>query len=240
MAATGRERGWARMDHECLKRRAAAAAVAEIADGMVLGLGTGSTAAFMITLLGERIKTEGLRVRGIPTSERTAQAARAAGIPLTDFAQETAIDLAIDGADQIARDGLDLIKGLGGALLREKIVADAARRLVIMADASKLVETLSGIVPVEVVTFGWEATSRKIAALGGAARLRFAADGVPYRSDGGNLILDCDFGTVPDPAPLDDALRRLVGVVETGFFLGRADLVLLAEETGVRRLARGE
>jgi ribose 5-phosphate isomerase A len=228
------------MDHECLKQQAAAAAVAEIVDGMVLGLGTGSTAAFMITLLGERIKREGLRVRGIPTSERTAQAAQAAGIPLTDFAQDAVIDLAIDGADQITSGRLDLIKGLGGALLREKIVADAARRLVIMADASKLVTTLSGIVPVEVVAFGWEATSRKIAALGGQPRLRLAADGAPYRSDGGNVILDCDFGAVSEPAPLDEALRRLVGVVETGFFLGRADLVLLAEETGVRRLARGE
>lgn len=226
------------MDHECLKRQAAAAAAAEITDGMVLGLGTGSTAAFMITRLGERIRNEGLRVRGIPTSERTAQAARAAGVPLTDFAHDSVIDLAIDGADQITSGGLDLIKGLGGALLREKIVADAARRLVIMADASKLVETLSGIVPVEVVAFGWEATSRKIAALGAAVRRREAADGAAYRSDGGNFILDCDFGAVPAPAPLDEALRRLVGVVETGFFLGRADLVLLAEEAGVKRLAR--
>ena len=226
------------MDHECLKRQAAAAAVAEIADGMVLGLGTGSTAALMITRLGERISREGLRVRGIPTSERTAEAALAAGVPLTDFARDPVIDLAIDGADQITRAGLDLIKGLGGALLREKIVADAARRLVIMADASKLVETLAGVVPIEVVPFGWEATARKIEALAGAPRLRRAADGAPYRSDGGNLILDCDFGAVADPAPLDDALRRLVGVVETGFFLGRADLVLLADENGVKRLER--
>ncbi len=226
------------MNHECLKQAAAAAAVAEIADGMVLGLGTGSTAAFMIEALGERIRKEGIRVRGIPTSERTAEAARAAGIPLTDFARETAIDLALDGADQITRGGLDLIKGLGGALLREKIVADAARRLLIMADASKLVETLSGLVPVEVVPFGWEATSRKINALGGVSQIRRAADGAPFRSDGGHFILDCDFGTIAEPAPLDDALRRLVGVVETGFFLGRTEAVLLAGADGVRRLVR--
>jgi ribose 5-phosphate isomerase A len=230
------------MDQNNLKWQAAAAAVAEIADGMVLGLGTGSTAAFMIELLGARIRAEGLRVRGIPTSRSTADLARKFGVPLTDFAADPVVDLAIDGADQITRAGLDLIKGFGGALLREKIVADAARRFIIMGDASKLADHLSLKVPVEVVRFGWEATSRKIADRGAEPTLRVQPGGEPFVSDEGNFILDCDFSAlgaaIPDPARRDSELRALVGVIETGFFLGRAARAYIAGPGGVARLDR--
>lgn len=220
------------------KQAAAVAAVALVEDGMAIGLGTGSTATLAIAELGARVQA-GLSVVAIPTSERSAAQARALGIPLTDFAARPRLDLTIDGADQIARGSLDLIKGLGGALLREKIVAAASDRLVIVADRSKLVDRLGGPVPVpvEVVAFGWQTTAARIARLGGHPTLRRAPGGGPFQSDGGNLILDCDFGLIADPAALEAALAATIGVIETGLFLGMARLALVAGPAGVTRLA---
>ena len=221
-----------------LKRQASEAAAALVTDGMVVGLGTGSTAALAIEALIRRVG-EGLRFVGIPTSERSAGQARAGGITLTDFAAHPAIDLTIDGADEVERGSLDLVKGLGGALLREKIVAAASARLVIVVDGAKLVDHLGATtaVPVEVVPFGWEATAHHIGAVGGVPARRMAGP-EPFLTDGGNYILDCQFGAVGQPAVLDAALQGIVGVIETGFFIGRTAEVLVADGGGVHRLAR--
>ena len=221
------------------KQAAAEAAVALVEDGMALGLGTGSTAALAIAALGKRVQA-GLSVVAIATSERSAEQARALGIPLTDFGARTRLDLTIDGADQIARGSLDLVKGLGGALLREKIVAQASDRLVIVADHSKLVDRLGGPVPVpvEIVPFGWQTTAARITRLGANVRPRQTADGSLFQSDGGNLILDCTFAPIADPTALETALATTVGVIETGLFLGMATLALVAGPGGVTRLSR--
>ena len=215
------------------------AAVAMVADGMAVGLGTGSTAAFAIDGLIERVR-RGLRIVGIPTSERSAEQARKGGIELTDFARHPKLDLTIDGADEIARDSLDLIKGLGGALLREKIVAAASDRLVIIADEPKLVSRLGASVPVpvEIVAFGRETTAARLAQLGANPSLRMASDGAPFRTDGGNLILDCRFGSIVDPGRLERDLSGIVGVVESGLFIGLATTALVATANGVIRLDR--
>lgn len=217
------------------KQAAAAAAVALVQDGMAVGLGTGSTAAFAIEALGRRVQA-GLRIVAIATSERSAAQARACAIPLIDFATRQRLDLTIDGADQIARGTLDLVKGLGGALLREKIVAAASDRVVIVADDGKLVDRLGGVVPVEVVEFGWQATAARIAQRGGAPVPRRNRDGALFLSDGGNPILDCTFPPITDPAALAAALRGIVGVIETGLFLGLASEALVAGAAGVVRL----
>jgi ribose 5-phosphate isomerase A len=226
-------------DRDARKREAAMVAVAMVEDGMIVGLGTGSTAAFAIEGLIARVRG-GLRIVGIPTSERSAAQARAGGIELTDFAHHTRLDLTIDGADEIARDTLDLIKGLGGALLREKIVAAASERLVIIADEPKLVSGLGATVPVpvEVVGFGWETTSERLAKFGARPVLRQAADGSAFRTDGGNLILDCHFGAIADPAALERDLSGVVGVVETGLFIAMATTALVATPGGIVRLDR--
>jgi ribose 5-phosphate isomerase A len=223
-------------ERDALKQAAAEAAVAEVEDGMVVGLGTGTTAAHAITALIRRVR-QGLRIVAIPTSERSAAQARAGGIELTDFSRHVRVDLTIDGADQVATDSLDLIKGMGGALLREKIVAAASDRLVIVVDEGKLAPRLSLPVPVEVVTFGWQATQRRIADLGGHPVLR-ATDGTAYRTDGGNMILDCAFGSMAEPALLDRQLRDIVGVVETGLFIQRTSKVQVAGASGVRVLTK--
>lgn len=221
------------------KRAAAEAAVALVEDGMSIGLGTGSTAYFAVEAVARRVR-EGLRIRAIPTSERTWAQAKASGIPLATFAECPRLDLTIDGADEIARGTLDLIKGLGGALLREKIVAAASARLVIIADSSKLVDRLGtrAKLPVEIVPFGWETTAARIAALGLQSEVRRASSGQPFLTDGGNMILDCSTGPIADPAALDLSLKRLVGVVETGLFVGRADRAIIAGQVGVAALSR--
>ena len=220
-----------------LKRAAAEAAVELVEDGMVIGLGTGSTAAFAIEALARRHR-QGLHFLGIPTSERTAAQARAAGIPLTSFTQHRQIDLTIDGADEVERGTLNLIKGLGGALLREKIVAAASRRLAIVVDGSKLVDRLGthSPVPAEVVAFGLEATQAALEVLGASARLRLSQAGDPFVTDNGNRILDCSFGPIADPARLEERIRHIVGVVESGLFISRADPVFVADAGGVHRL----
>ena len=220
-----------------LKRAAAEAAVELVEDGMVIGLGTGSTAAFAVEALARRHR-QGLHFLGIPTSERTAAQASAAGIPLTSFAQHRQIDLTIDGADEVERGTLNLIKGLGGALLREKIVAAASRRLAIVVDGSKLVDRLGthSPVPAEVVAFGLEATQAALEVLGASARLRLSQAGEPFVTDNGNRILDCSFGPIADPARLEERIRHIVGVVESGLFISRADPVFVADAGGVHRL----
>lgn len=216
------------------KRAAGEAAAALVEDGMRLGLGTGSTVRWVLEALGRRIREEGLRVTGIPTSEQTAERARALGIPLTDFAATEALDLCIDGADEVERGRLRLIKGLGGALLREKIVAEASSRFIAVVDGSKVVGTLGekAPLPVEVTAFGWEATARRLSALGGAPVLRLR-DGAPVRTDGGNLVLDCGgFAPIRDPEALQARIKTIAGVVETGLFLGGAEQAIVGQADG--------
>jgi ribose 5-phosphate isomerase A len=214
------------------KRNAAIRAVREVEDGMVVGLGSGSTTTLAIEALGERVRA-GLRISGIPTSEASASLARRLGISLTDFARHRRIDLTIDGADQVARGSLDLVKGRGGALLREKIVASASDRMIVVADETKLVNSLGGAtpLPLEIVPFGWELTIDRLAALGLAATLRLNA-GQPFRSDGGNYIADCTIGETGDPPALERQLRGLLGVIATGLFIGMATRVIVGRETG--------
>jgi ribose 5-phosphate isomerase A len=222
-----------------LKRQAAEAAAAEVQDGMAVGLGTGSTAYWAIASLAERVRN-GLRITAVPTSERSAAQAKEGGIVIVELDGDTRLDLTIDGADAVATGSLDLVKGLGGALLREKMVAQASERLLIVVDQSKLVERLgmNSPVPVEVTPFGWRATSGRIAALGLRPVLRQDAAGAPYHTDGGNLILDCHTAAIEDPGALDRALQAIVGVVETGLFIGRATAVYVADPAGVRVLTR--
>jgi len=224
-------------NRDALKRAAAEAAVELVQDGMVVGLGTGSTAAFAVEALARR-RREGLQFIGIPTSDHTAARAAAANIPLTSFAEHRQIDLTIDGADEVERSTLNLIKGLGGALLHEKIVAAASRRLAIVVDGLKVVDRLGARtpIPVEVVAFGLEATQAALDAIGATARLRRSATGEPFITDSGNRILDCSFGPIADPARLEERIRRVVGVVESGLFIGRANVVFVAETSGVHRL----
>jgi ribose 5-phosphate isomerase A len=223
-----------------LKRAAAEAAVELVQDGMVVGLGTGSTAYFAVEALGRRHR-QGLRFVGVPTSENTAAHASAEGITLTSFAEHRRIDLTIDGADEVERGTLNLIKGLGGALLREKIVAAASTRLAIVVDGAKLVDRLGTHtpVPVEVVAFGLEATQAALEALGASAALRLSPSGEPFVTDGGNRILDCRFATIADAAHLEARIGSVVGVVESGLFIARADTVFVADDTGIHCLHRG-
>jgi ribose 5-phosphate isomerase A len=224
-------------NRDAFKRAAAEAAVELVQEGMIVGLGTGSTAAFAVEALARRHR-QGLRFHGIPTSERTAAHAAALGIPLTSFAEQRHIDLTIDGADEVERGTLNLIKGQGGALLHEKIVAAASRQLAIVVDGAKLVDHLGmrTPVPVEVVAFGLEATRATLEVLGASVRLRLTAAGDPFVTDSGNRILDCDFGSIADPARLEDRIRRVVGVVESGLFICRAHPVFVADADGVHRL----
>jgi len=225
------------------KRQAAEHAIALVDDGMALGLGTGSTAAHFVDLLGRRVK-EGLKVACVPTSEATRAQAERLSIPLIDLDRQPALDLTIDGADEIDPE-LRLIKGGGGALLREKIVAMASGRMVVIADHSKRVATLGAFpLPVEIVRFGATTTRNLIEALAAEAGctgemvLRVQPDGQPFVTDGGHLILDCAFGRIADPEALDEALKLVPGVVESGLFLGVADAAIVAGPDGVVVLDR--
>jgi ribose 5-phosphate isomerase A len=224
------------VDRDDLKRAAARRAIEEVEDGMILGLGTGSTAAFVVEGLAERVRA-GLRIVGIPTSERTAAQARRLGIPIATFAEYQKIDLTIDGADEAELGTLHLIKGLGGALLREKIVAAASRRLIIVVDQEKLVERLGehAPVPVEVTPFGWQATAAALAALGCVPERRYVGE-EPFVTDERHLILDCRFGPIADPATLETRIAMTVGTVESGLFVGRSSAVVVASTTGVEVL----
>lgn len=220
------------------KRQAAIASLEHVHDGMVLGLGTGSTAALMVEELGRRVQ-QGLRIVGIPTSESTRRQAEALGIPLVTFTEHPVIDLTIDGADEVHIATLNLIKGLGGALLREKIVAAASRRMTVIVDANKLVQELgrTARLPVEIIPFGWQTTAGRVRDEGADAILRGGSDD-PFRTDGGNLILDCAFTSIPNAASLHRALKSITGVVETGLFIGLATTILAGTPDGVKRLER--
>jgi ribose 5-phosphate isomerase A len=226
-------------DVQNYKRQAAARALELVKPGMVLGLGTGSTAAEFISLLGERMKHERLDLRCIATSEQTRQQAAQAGIAIADFGTIADVDLTVDGADEIDQQ-LNLIKGGGGALLREKIVAMASGRVCIIADSSKRVQQLGAFpLPVEIVDFGLAATLAMIesaaadAECAGSIVVRHTANGEPFRTDNGHLIVDCAFGEIPDAELLADLLDIVPGVVEHGLFIGIADEAFLAGPSGV-------
>jgi ribose 5-phosphate isomerase A len=219
------------------KEAAARASLRFVQDGQIVGLGTGSTAAYFIQLLGEQVK-KGLRIRGIPTSERSREQAASLGIPLTTLDECQQIDVTVDGADEVDPQ-LRLIKGGGGALLREKIVASATKQLVIVADATKRVPVLGKFpLPVEVIKFAQAVVAKKIEALGASVGLRRGADGSPFLSDENNYILDCRFGQIPDADRLARRLSDMPGVVEHGLFIGMASVVLLANGSEVVELRR--
>lgn len=227
---------------EEMKRAAAAAALKLVEPGMRLGLGTGSTARHFVDLLGARVKT-GLEVLCVPTSNATHAQAQALGIPLTTLDATPRLDLTVDGADELDLQ-LRLIKGGGGALLREKIVAKASNRMAVIADASKQVAQLGRFpLPVEVVRFGWPSTRDRVEAAAaqagarGAIHVRVTASGEPFLTDGGNVILDCSFGQIDAPMALDVGLKAITGVVDHGLFIGIASVAFIATPDGVRTLS---
>jgi len=225
-------------DHQdTWKHAAGVEAVKFIEEGMVLGIGSGTTAAQMIYALAQRIHN-GLRIRGaVPTSQATAELAVKLGIPLTDLDTYPELDLAIDGADEI--DGqLRLIKGGGGALLREKIVASSAQRFVVIGDVTKQVAQLgyTAPLPVEVIPFAATPVRRRLEALGASVQMRQAANRA-FRTDNGNVILDCFFAQgIDDPEELESGIRRIVGVVESGLFLHMAELAIISGPEGIKLL----
>lgn len=231
------------MSADIWKRQAAERALAYVEDGTTLGLGTGSTAAHFVVLIGERVR-RGMKLTCVPTSEATRLQAEQLGITLSTLDSTPFLDLTVDGADEL--DGqLRLIKGGGGALLREKIVAMASERMVVIADASKQVPVLGRFpLPVEVVRFGLTATSNMVGVMAaevgceGEIVLRVGKDGQPFTTDGGNCILDCAFGQIDEPEALDEALKLVPGVVENGLFLGIADAAIVAGPEGVAVLER--
>lgn len=213
-------------DHE--KEAAARASLRFVQDGNIVGLGTGSTAAHAVRLLGDRVRS-GLKIRGIPTSTGTQDLALAAGIPLTTLDEFQQLDVTIDGTDEFDPQ-LNLIKGGGGALLREKVIASASKQLVIIADFSKQVATLGKFpLPVEVIPFAQALIAKKISALGARVQRRQSADGKPYITDEGHHILDCHFGQISDPPALARILEAMPGIVEHGLFIGMASIVLIAK-----------
>jgi len=219
------------------KEAAARASLQFVKDGQVVGLGTGSTAAFFIKLLAEEVKN-GLRIRGIPTSLRSGELARSLGIPLTTLDECQEIDVTVDGADEVDPQ-LRLIKGGGGAMLREKIVASATKQLVIVADASKQVPVLGKFpLPVEVIQFAQALVTKRIAALGAEVSVRTDADGKPYVTDERNHILDCRFGLIRDADGLARQLSDMPGVVEHGMFIGMASVVLFARGNEIVEMRR--
>ena len=220
-----------------LKAAAANAAAAMVEDGLIVGLGSGSTASLAVSILGHRV-AEGLRIIGIPTSQQTEREARRLGIPLSTLAEHDHIDVTIDGADEVHADNLNLLKGRGGALLREKIIASASEQLIIVIDETKLVDRLGlhGSVAVEVVPFAWNATARRLDSLGASLVRRTTREGQPFITDGGHYILDCAFGAIDDPEHLQRQLDGTVGVVEHGLFLGIASRVIVGGSQGVHVL----
>src|SRR5271154_5459498 len=226
-------------DQKALEKEAAArASLRFIKDGHVVGLGTGSTAAYFIQLLGEQVK-HGLRIRGIPSSDRSREQAARLGIPLTTLDEYQQIDVTVDGADEVDPQ-LRMIKGGGGALLREKIVASVTKQLVIVVDATKRVPVLGKFpLPVEVIKFAQAVVKQKIEALGAAVGLRMGADGKPFLTDENNHILDCRFGQIPDADGLARRLSDMPGVVEHGLFIGMASVVLVADGSEIVELRRG-
>lgn len=228
------------MQREQWKRAAAEAAVGnEITDGMIVGLGTGSTADLMIEALAERVR-QGLHITGVATSERTRSGAERLGIPLADLDDVAALHLSIDGADEVTLPALDLVKGRGGALLREKLVAVTSQRRIIIVDDSKIVAELASrhAVPVEVDRFGWRHTAGRLAALGATVQRRMATDNsaaaTPFISDGGHYVLDCSFGSIAQPSNLAGQIKALTGVIDHGLFVGMTERIYIAGSAGVQ------
>ncbi|MBA3447715.1 MAG: ribose-5-phosphate isomerase RpiA [Pseudaminobacter sp.] len=228
------------MDAKALKIEAARIALSHVTNGMRLGIGTGSTAEEFVRLLAEKV-AGGMKIVGVPTSERTAALCRELGVVLSTLDETPQLDLTIDGADEIDP-ALTLIKGGGGALLREKIVAAASARMIVIADQSKLVDTLGAFaLPIEINRFGLKATELAIAqaaetlGLSGPLTLR-VTKGAPFVTDGGHFIFDASFGRIPDPRALSNALHAVPGVVEHGLFLGLADSAVIAGADGVRTI----
>ncbi len=236
------------MTQDEAKLLSARRAVELIGDGMSVGLGTGTTATLFIEELGKRVRAEGLRIRAIATSEASRALAEKLGIPITNFDETPVLDINVDGADEVMRDpvlGLALIKGGGGAHLREKIVASAARQFIVVADSTKVVPQLGRFpLPVEVIPLALPLVQRRLEELGLHPRLRparprpgeSAGAGGPWITDEGNVILDCFCGAIPDPEATAAAIRGTVGVVEHGLFLRMATLALVAGENGVEEL----
>ena len=232
--ATGLEH---QSEQDKLKRLVATAAAAQLEDGAIVGLGSGTTATLVVAAIGERV-AKGLRITGIPTSEKTADQANALHIPLATLADFPQVDVTIDGADEVEQGTLNLIKGGGGNLLREKIVAAASTRMVIVVDQSKVVPQLGTHfkVPVEVAQFGWQSTSRRLTGLNGNPVLRQTLSGESFVTDGGNYILDCAFGPIASAPDLAKELDGVVGVVEHGLFIHLASQVLVGTSDGVKTL----
>jgi ribose 5-phosphate isomerase A len=225
------------MANEKEKEAAARASLRFVRDGQIVGLGTGSTAAYAVRAIGERVRA-GLKIRGIPTSVQTKDLATSLGIPLATLEEFQQIDVTIDGADEFDPQ-LNLIKGGGGALLREKVIASATRQVVIIADSSKQVRMLGKFpLPVEIIPFAQPLVAKRITALGASVKLRQMADGSPFITDEGHHILDCHFGQIPDPPALAHQLESMPGVVEHGLFIGMASVVLVAKGAEVEELRR--
>jgi ribose 5-phosphate isomerase A len=214
------------------KEVAARAALAYVQDGMKLGLGTGSTAAHFLRLLGERVRNEGLHVVGVPTSERSREMALEGGIPLCDLADVDALDLGVDGADETDPD-LNVIKGGGGALVREKLVASVCKQFIIVCDSSKIKTQLGAFpVPVAILPFAWQTTQRRLETMGSKAILRTTESGTPYVTDDGLYILDIHFGQIANAPETARVMKAMVGVVEVGLFIGMATKVIAGYEDG--------
>jgi ribose 5-phosphate isomerase A len=225
------------MAHDLEKETAARAALHFVQEGNIVGLGTGSTAAHVVRLLGERVRA-GLNIRGIPTSSGTKALALAVGIPLTTLDEFQQLDVTIDGTDEFDPQ-LNLIKGGGGALLREKIIASASKQVVIIADSSKQVATLGKFpLSVEVIAFAQALVAKKITALAAKVQLRQSADGKPYITDEGHHILDCYFGQIADPPVLARILSDMPGIVEHGLFIGMANVVIIAKGDQVQEFGK--
>jgi len=220
-------------DLDAFKRAAALKAVDYVKDGMVVGLGTGSTAKHMVIALGEKVRA-GMALRGVPTSQETASLAKECGITLIDQDNRWVIDVAIDGADQVDP-AFNLIKGGGGALLREKIVAASAKQFIVLVDHTKRVPVLGGTfpLPIEVVPFGWGSTVREIESLTNSRVILREHNHTPFKTDSGNLIVDVHLARIDQPQELEIALNHIPGVVETGLFIGRTDILIVGTPNGI-------
>lgn len=220
---------------DAFKLAASEAAAAHLESGMIVGLGSGSTAELAVAAIGRRV-TQGLKIIGIPTSEKTAALATQWNIPLSTLEDHPRIDLAIDGADEIDTTSLNLIKGGGGNLMREKLVVLASARFLVVADERKLVPYLGHHfpLPIDIMPFGWKSTAARISALGLQPKLRLTPQGEPFLTDGGQYILDCTTGPIHDPRALEQSLNNVVGLVEHGLFLGLASQAFIAGPDGIR------
>lgn len=223
-------------DLDSLKKAAALKAIEFVRDGMVVGLGTGSTAKHMVIALGEKVR-DGVRLRGVPTSQETAALAKQSGIPLIDSENRWEIDVALDGADQVDP-SFNLIKGGGGALLKEKIVAASAKQFIVMVDHTKQVPVLGGSfsLPIEIIPFGWGCTAREIEALTKSRVVLRERNGAPFKTEAGNLIVDAHLDRIDRPGELETALNLIPGVVETGLFVDRTNVLIVGTPQGVHTL----